>query len=606
MGSTPRIGDYAVIGDGRSAALVSKAGSIDWLCWPRFDSPSLFAALLDAQSGGHFSIRPTGIFKAQRRYLGDSNVLCTRFATPRGRGRLIDLMPVTSEEAKRTELQPEHEVLRSFECELGELELEVVFEPRPDYGKSPAHLESRGPLGLRIENGVGLYTLRSDVPLALVGERSARAVVTLKAGQRVTFSLTYAHEGPTVYTPLAERGPLAISRSVWWWQRWSSHCTYVGPYRAQVLRSLLALKLLSYAPSGAIVAAPTTSLPEVVGGAHNWDYRFCWLRDASLTISALHDLGYQHEAIAFLNWLLHATALSRPQLDVLYDVYGRLPAREKVLGHLRGYLGSRPVRINNGALHQEQLDVYGEVIDAVAHMVRRGVRLSGDSRKMLRGLATYVMEHWRDPDQGIWEPRHAPSRHTHSLVTCWAAAERLLELNRHGVLPGIDVARLKASRDTMKHVLHTRAWNEKLGAYTRELDGDQVDASLLLMSWYGFEHASSARQRSTLARIRQRLEVKPGLLKRWENAPDGAFGICSFWAVQHLAEGSGSLAEAEQRFKWLLAYANDVGLYGEETEPSNGEALGNFPQAFTHIGLIQAALAIERRRAGQQLQRKAA
>ena len=606
MTQPPRIRDYAVIGDGRSAALVSKDGSVDWLCWPRFDSPSLFAAILDPESGGRCVLRPREPARAQRRYLGDSNVLSTRFDTARGRGRLIDLMPVMSEDAKRRELVPEHELLRMFECELGQLELEVLFQPRPGYGRSPVTLKRAAGLGLRVEDGSSLYTLRCDVPLELSSDGTvAKAVVRLEAGQRVHLSLTYDSEGPAVLPPLAEHAPLAIARSVSWWQRWVARCTYHGPYRAQVVRSVLALKLMTFAPSGAIVAAPTTSLPEVEGGDLNWDYRFCWLRDASLTVTALHDLGYESEALAFMSWMLHTTSLTRPELSVLYDVYGRLPRPEEELRHLSGHCGAKPVRIRNGAASQRQLDIYGEVVDAVARLVRRGMTLTREEKKMLRGIARYVSDHWSEPDAGIWERRGDYRFHTHSLLSCWVAADRLLELHAAGHLRGVDAASLEIDRDAMAATLRDYGWNEQLGAYTDLLDGDTVDASLLLMSWYGFEPPWHPRQRSTFAKMRERLEPRPGLLKRWEGARDGAFGICCFWAVQHLADGGGTLEEAEGRLRLLLSYANDVGLYAEETEPRTGAPMGNFPQAFTHVGLIQAALAVEKRRAHERRRRVA-
>jgi len=604
----PRIESYAAIGDGRSAALVSRDGSVDWLCWPSFDSPSVFAALLDEDSGGRCRLGPAEPARAVRRYLSESNVLTTRFDTPKGRGRLIDLMPVMDEQAKHHELVAEHELLRYFECELGELEVEVLFQPRPGYGRAPVKLVRCGGLGLRLEDGNALYTLRCDLPLTLSDDgTSARGRVRLRAGQRVHLCLSWDREGPAVLKPLDAYAPLAIARSVSWWRRWAARCTYQGPYRAQVVRSLLALKLLSFAPSGAIVAAPTTSLPEVPGGSSNWDYRFCWLRDASLTVTALHDLGYAGEAYAFMSWLLHTTALTQPELLVLYDVYGKEPKHEQELRHLGGYRGARPVRVQNAASRQLQLDVYGEVVEAVARLVRRGMPLSRDEQRLLRGIGRFVCEHWRWPDQGIWEHRRPPVRHTHSLLSCWAATDRLLELERRGALPRLDVRRLTAERDAMAQQLRTHGWNERLGSYTEVLGGDTVDASLLLMSWFGFEPAHHPRQRGTFERICERLEVErgSGLFKRWEGAEDGAFGICGFWAVQHLAAGAGTLDEAEHRFQRLLQCANDVGLFAEELDPKTCSALGNFPQAFTHVGLIEAAMALERRRDAESRRRAA-
>ncbi|MBL8949445.1 MAG: glycoside hydrolase family 15 protein [Myxococcaceae bacterium] len=607
MKRQPRIEDYAAIGNGRSAALVSKQGAIDWLCWPRFDSPSVFAALLDTDSGGTWRLGPAEPARAARRYLAESNVLSTRFDTPRGKGRLIDLMPVMDEEAKRHELVAEHELARYFECELGELDVELLFQPRPGYGRAPVKLKKLGALGWRLEHGASLYTLRCDLPLEPSDDGTClRGRVKLRQGQRVHCLLSWDDEAPAVLRPLEQYVPLAVARSVSWWRRWAARCTYDGPYRAQVVRSLLALKLMSFAPSGAIVAAPTTSLPEVPGGDQNWDYRFCWLRDASLTVTALHDLGYADEAAAFMSWLLHTTALTQPELLVLYDVYGKEPVGEQELEHLDGYRGARPVRVQNGAARQLQLDVYGEVVDAVTRLVRRGHALDRDARKLLAGIGGYVCDHWRRPDQGIWEHRRPPVRHTHSLLACWAAAERLLELHALGALPRIDVKRLVVERDAMSHALRTRGWNHRLGSYTEVLDGETVDASLLQMSWYGFEPASHPRQRGTFERIHERLEHGNGLIKRWEGAPDGAFGICGFWAVQQLAEGSGTYREAEERFERLLAHANDVGLFAEEIDTNTHRALGNFPQAYTHVGLIQAALALEKRRASDGERRAAA
>jgi GH15 family glucan-1,4-alpha-glucosidase len=593
------IKDYAIIGNSRSAALVSRSGSIDWLCWPRFDSSSLFAAILDPSVGGHWSIEPVAPARAKRHYAGESNVLVTDFETRDGLVRLTDLMPVCSEDEKKRVLVPEHELLRVVECVRGEAELVVSFAPRPDYGRRSVRLRDAQALGVRVEDGSHLYSLRSDAPLELAADATVSSRFRLRAGERRRFSLSYDEQGPAVLPTLGAYSDQALERSIGFWQKWASRCSYEGPYRAQVIRSLLLLKLLAYAPSGAIVAAPTTSLPERMGGDLNWDYRFCWLRDASLTVHELLDLGYPDEAAAFVGWLLHGTRLTRPRLSVLYDVYGELPKREQVLEHLSGHGGSRPVRIRNAASGQLQLDTYGEVIDAAAALCRRGATLDRETRAMLRDFGEYACDNWHRPDQGIWEPRSAPQHYTHSRVLCWTALDRLLELQRVGALDGLPVAKFADNRRLIREDVEVRSYNERLQAYTQVQGGNTVDASLLLLGWYGFEEPGSARMRATFRQIRRRLEVAEGLLYRYEEsreAGEGAFGICSFWAVEHLARGGGTLAEAESWFSSLLRYANDVGIFAEEIDPVTGEPLGNVPQAFTHVGLVSAALAIERRR----------
>jgi GH15 family glucan-1,4-alpha-glucosidase len=597
--NAPRIQDYAVIGDSRSTALVSRDGAIDWLCWPQFDSTSLFAAVLDPAVGGSWRIAPVGAFGARREYLEGSNVLVATFEVSTGEVRVTDLMSVLSEEAKKHVLAPEHELIRLVECVRGTVELHVEFSPRPDYARRAPRLRDARALGIRLEHGSHLYTLRTDAQLEVHPDGVARGQLRLRAGERRHFSLTYDREGPAVLSPLGAHAQEALQRTTAWWRSWSSRCSYRGPYREQVIRSLLALKLLSFAPSGAIVAAPTTSLPERVGGDLNWDYRFCWVRDASLTVRALLDVGYADEAAAFVSWLLHATRLTRPELRVLYDVYGELPKDEELLPHLSGYRGSRPVRVRNAAAGQLQLDSYGEVIDAVAQMCRRGAKLDRETQRMLRQFGRYICKSWQLPDHGIWEPRGAPKHHTHSRVLCWVALDRLIELHRLGKIERIPVDWFERDRRLIRQDVEERGWSPRLQSYTQVLGEDSVDASLLLLSWYGFADARHPRMRGTFRRIQERLETSPGLFYRYEEsraAREGAFGICSFWAVEYLARGGGSLDEAEDCLEQLLSYCNDVGLYAEEIAPDTGEPLGNFPQAFTHVGLISAVLAIEERR----------
>ncbi|MEA2699097.1 MAG: hypothetical protein QOI66_3368, partial [Myxococcales bacterium] len=445
--SPARIQDYGLIGDCRSAALVSSGGPIDWLCWPRFDSAPVFAAILDsdagagADKGGRWRIAPTGDFRVRRRYTDDSNVLVTTFDSAGGAISLTDLMPVYSEEEKQHQPVAEHELLRVVEGLTGEVELAFEFSPRPDFGRRLRPLRQTDALGLRLEDGRHLYSLRSNAPLVPLGRgdgnsdgapHSLIARFVVRAGQRLHFSLTYDAEAPAVLPPLGPDADERVQRTVAWWREWSRRCSYDGPYREQVVRSVLTLKLLSFAPSGAIVAAPTTSLPERLGGDLNWDYRFCWVRDASLTVRSLFDLGYHDEAQAFVSWLLHTTRLTRPRLNALYNVYGELPKNEEIVSHLDGYRGSRPVRVRNAAATQLQLDTYGEVIDSVAQMCGPGVTLDRETQEMLRQFGHYVCENWNRADEGIWEPRCVPQHHTHSRLLCWVALDRLLALGQAG------------------------------------------------------------------------------------------------------------------------------------------------------------------------------
>ncbi|HEU4613334.1 MAG TPA: glycoside hydrolase family 15 protein [Kofleriaceae bacterium] len=584
-----RINDYALIGDGRCAALVSKLGSVDWLCWPRFDSSPTFDALLDPR-GGRWHIAPVGEAAVTRRYVDDTNVLETRFSTATGSVVLTDVMTAVSEAEKQALLLPDHELIRNLICERGEVELELAIDPRHDF--APLRATVHPTLGLRWEVGRRLITLRGDIPVGPDGTARFR----LHAGESVSFSLAL-DAGPAVLVPLAEHARDRIARTTRWWRTWSSHTSYIGPARDHVMRSALAIKLMGYAPSGAVVAAPTTSLPERIGGDLNWDYRFCWLRDASFTARALLRLGYVAEASAFCSWLLHTTRLTAPQLHVIYDVYGNAPPREREVD-LRGFAGSRPVRIGNGAARQLQLDMYGEVIDATAQLAQVTGELDRTTQKALRGFGDYVCRYWRLPDQGIWEPRGAPEPHTHSRLLCWVALDRLLDLHERGLMDCRDVARYADEREAIRRNIEDHAWDARRGCYTGAIGNPDLDASVLLMSWYGFHPASSPRLRSTYARIREQLGAGPGLLYRYDESMrngEGAFWICSFWAVEHLAMGGGTEHEAQDLFSAACSYANDVGLMAEEIDPRTHDAIGNFPQAYTHVGLINAALSIDER-----------
>jgi GH15 family glucan-1,4-alpha-glucosidase len=593
----PPIGDYALIGDCRGAALVSRDGSLDWLCVPRFDSPPIFAALLDAEAGGRFRIRPRGVFRVERRYLADTAIVETIFHGPRGAVAVRDCMPVASEAEKRARLTPDHEVLREIEGLSGEVDLEVVYDPRPGFGRILPRLERRSALGVWWQDTGAVLVFQHDLPLEPVTvTQGLRGVARIRAGDRRYCSLTYDEEGPATVPPLGDAARARMERSKRWWRDWAGHCTYSGPYRDAVVRSALTLKLMTYAPSGAIVAAPTTSLPERIGGERNWDYRYCWLRDASLTLRALFALGYDAEALAFLGWMLHATRLTQPELQVVYSVFGeaRLPERE--IPRLEGYRGSRPVRTGNDAHDQLQLDVYGEVIDAAARFAERGGTFDHDTRRLLDGLGRTVCRRWQEPDEGIWEQRAGRKHHTHSKVLSWVALDRLIAMHEAGRGTfSVDLFRLH--REQIRAAIEARGYNERLQSYTSTFDGDALDAALLTLPLHGYIDARHPRMRSTSARIEEALG-SGSLRFRYDArtadgfAPgEGAFGICGFWAVECLARG-GEVDRATAAFEELLGHGNDLGLFAEQIDPAGGAALGNFPQAFTHVGLINAAVTL--------------
>ncbi|GAC1699477.1 MAG: glycoside hydrolase family 15 protein [Gemmatimonadaceae bacterium] len=484
----------------------------------------------------------------------------------------------------------------------GEVAMDVVYAPRPDYARVTPVLESRGGLGIRCEHASQLLTLRSEIPLALTTDRTeARGSAVMRNGDQRYLALAFSAGEPAVLPTLGRAAGAQIAMSIRWWEQWASACTYRGPYRDAVLRSALALKLMAFAPSGAIIAAPTTSLPEWPGGVRNWDYRYCWLRDASFTLQVLADIGYPAEAESFFSWLLHATRITWPSLQILYDVFGEPGVAEQELDHLAGYAGSRPVRIGNAAEQQLQMDVYGEVVDAAYQYVVRGGRLDGVTARMLAGLGETVCSRWREPDEGIWEIRSGRRHHTYSKAMCWVALDRLLKLHESGRVR-VSAARFAVERDAIRHEVETRGFNESVGSYVSVFDGDTVDASLLRLARLGYADPTTPRMRGTQEVVR-RLLGRNGLIYRYRPSADdglppgeGAFGICSFWAADAQAL-AGDITGAEATFERVLSHANDVGLFAEQIDPDGGRALGNFPQAFTHVGLVDAALTLGRARA---------
>jgi GH15 family glucan-1,4-alpha-glucosidase len=581
----PPIADYAIIGCTRSAALISRGGSIDWLAWPRFDAPSIFARLLDWPRGGHFSIAPAVACRATRRYAGDTNVLETTFECDGGAAVLVDLMPVMTEEEKRTRLTPFRQILRRIECIRGEVPVEVVYAPRPDYARVMPRLELRRD-AVFCQWSARVLNLRSNARFSIDGA-TATAHFTLRAGETRTFALGFDDHTPAVFPRLDE----SIDGTVAFWSKWSSQLEYDGPYRDLVMRSALVLKLLTYAPSGGIVAAPTTSLPEAIGGVRNWDYRYCWLRDASFTVSALYDCGFEREGGAFLDWLIYSTRLTQPKLQVLYDVFGESKVPEHELPHLAGYRGSKPVRIGNDAHGQFQLDVYGEVLSAIDEAVQRGERIDRDMRRTIRRLAEMVVKRWREPDAGIWEKRAGTHQHVHGKVMAWLALDCAESLGIGG---------LRETRDAIRDMVMTRGFDAKRNTFVGIFDDDSVDAALLYIARVGFIDPADPRMLGTIEAIRSALGRGPFLYRYDPHTDDGlppgegAFLACSFWLAEALAL-AGKRGEAREVFEAIAARANDVGLLSEEIDVESGELLGNFPQALTHIALMNAALALDSR-----------
>ncbi|MEA2336037.1 MAG: hypothetical protein QOE82_44 [Thermoanaerobaculia bacterium] len=586
------IADYAAIGCTRSVALVSRGGSIDWLCWPRFDSPSIFGRLLDVEKGGFFAIRPSVEHEATRRYLAGTNVIETTFTTTSGTARLLDLMPLMTEEEKRGRLSPFRELLRRIEVVDGEMPIEAIYAPRPDYARITPRLAQRG-TSIHCGWESQVLNLRSDASFA-IDDGTATARFTLRAGESRTFALGFDDHTPAVL-PLIDDD--AIERTVKFWSEWSSQLAYNGPHRDLVLRSALVLKLLTYAPSGAIVAAPTTSLPEAIGGVRNWDYRYCWLRDASWTVTALYDCGFADEGAAFLDWLLYSTRLTQPKLQMLYDVFGEARVPEKTLDHLSGYRGSRPVRIGNDAHNQFQLDVYGEVLGAVEEATRRGERLDRDVQRLLRRLTDIVCGRWQEPDAGIWEKRGGDRQHVHGKVMAWSALDSAQRIAKRCHVR-IDDARVEQAKAAIKDAVLTRGFNAQRNSFAGVFDEEEVDASLLFIARVGFIDASDPRMLGTIDAIRAQLE-HDGLLYRYDTRQtddglppgEGAFLACSFWLVEALAL-AGRVDEARALFDSIVRRGNDVGLFAEEIDVQSGELLGNFPQALTHIALMTAALCL--------------
>jgi GH15 family glucan-1,4-alpha-glucosidase len=598
------IEDYGLIGDLHTVALVGVDGSIDWLCLPRFDSPSVFAALLDDEKGGRFRIAPIddGITHKQF-YWPETNVLVTRFLAPHGAAELTDFMPVADHGGDQR-----RQVVRRLTGVRGDVRFRVLCQPAFDYGREGHQLEIT-PGGAVFHTAKQHLHLATELALHAEGSAACGEVV-LREGQSVTFTLR-EHAANESCEQLSEPESEALfERTVAFWRRWLSQSTYTGRWREMVHRSALVLKLLTYAPTGAIVAAPTCSLPEEIGGERNWDYRYTWIRDAAFTVYAFLRLGFVQEATDYMGFLSRLCAHSNPQrpLQIMYGIDGRTELPECSLDHLDGYRGSRPVRIGNGAYDQLQLDIYGELLDSAYLYNKHGAPISYDMWMSLRSFVDWVCEHWHLPDEGIWEVRGGQREFVYSKLMCWVALDRALRLADKRSFPA-DRTRWLGVRDAIYEEIQEKGFDPERGSFVQAYGSKSLDAANLMMPLTFFMSPNDPRVLSTLQQtlkppdrgglVSNSLVFRYNLQEYEDGLPgdEGTFNICTFWLVEALTRAgrfdAGRLDQARLIFERMLGFANHLGLYAEETGP-RGEALGNFPQAFTHLALISAAYNLDR------------
>lgn len=587
------IGEHALIGDRHTAALVSTAGNIDWFCTPHFDSPSVFGRLLDHDAGGTYSIALDSPAANRQSYIPDTNVLVTRFLAPAGMAEIIDFMPLDQD----PDTPPLHRIVRIVRVLRGSLTFRLHCQPAFDYGRRPHRTRRAGRSVRFVSKGTRLL-LEGSKPLR-IESGSATSRFTLRQGQQASFVLQTESRRRHTRTPPKETPDRLLEETVSYWRDWVAKCTYQGRWREQVHRSALLLKLLTYEPTGAIVAAPTLGLPETIGGQRNWDYRYCWIRDSAFIVRALLRIGFVEEADHFMKWLVELvedgdeTASLRP----LYGVHGALEDRETILDHWEGYRGSRPVRVGNAAASHLQLDVYGALFDALCFYDEGSPRITHQLWRRLSFLLDWICDNWHKADRSIWEYRDRPRHFTFSKLMCWVALDRGLRLAQKRGLPAPRDRWLR-ERDRIYDVVMERGWSKERQAFTQVLDGSRLDSSLSLLPLFGFAAPRDPRVVSTLRAIQENLASGPLVMRhrlddegRRLGGVEGAFTPCGFWLAQALAR-AGDVETARRLFDDLTSFANHAGLFAEEIGPS-GEALGNFPQGLTHLALIEAALEID-------------
>ncbi|MEW2620392.1 glycoside hydrolase family 15 protein [Streptomyces sp. NPDC048106] len=593
------IAEHGLIGDLRSVALVGSDGTIDWYCSPSFDSPSVFAAILDAERGGCFELAAAVPARTKQFYFPDTNVLITRFFTEEGVGEVQDFMPVTAGAGQSCETV-RHRLIRRVVCVRGRVPFRALIAPRFDYGAAPHTVRETDGM-LLFESPDLALALTATVAVECDG-RDARAEFKLGEGETAVFALDQAGAAIAPRGCAHAEAEHEFNATVTYWRRWLQQSRYRGRWREMVHRSALTLKLLTYAPTGAIVAAPTAGLPEQLGGERNWDYRYVWVRDAAFAVYALLRLGFSGEAEAFMRFLTtHISpgdgAPSGP-LQIMYGIDGRTDLPERELPHLEGHQGSAPVRVGNAAAKQLQLDIYGALIDSVYLYDKWAQPISSDQWDDVTQLVEWVCAHWDQPDEGVWETRGGRKNFLYSRLMCWVAVERAIRLaNRRG-LPA-ELLRWRQTRDTIYRRIMDRGWSERRHAFVQHEDGDVLDASVLMMPLAKFIAPTDPKWLSTLDALTEEL-VSDSLVYRYDPlvSPDGlrgdegTFSICSFWYVEALVR-AGRVDEARLAFEKMLTYANHLGLYAEEIGRT-GEQQGNFPQAFTHLSLISAAFNLDR------------
>ncbi|MFE5585539.1 glycoside hydrolase family 15 protein [Kitasatospora sp. NPDC056531] len=619
MGETryPPISDYAFLSDCHSVALVSRDASVEWACFHRFDGRSVFARILDRDRGGYFRIAPVADFTTTRRYLPDTNVLETRFETATGAVTVTDCLPVREDLTRPGHPErrpPGNLLLRRVRGEAGTVELGLEFAPRLEYGMTTPYMEASGEDLVVVTGGPDSLLLQSGLaPLHLTptGECTARATVT--EGQVRHVALTYAQAGGLTVRRFSETELTGrLAETIAFWTHWAARCTYQGPYREAVVRSALVLKGLIYDETGALVAAPTTSLPEGIGGERNWDYRYAWLRDSVAMLATLGNIGYSEEALHFGEWLLRSTSGRAEDLQIMYGIHGERLLHEVTLDHLEGYRGSRPVRVGNGAWNQVQLDTYGELLTATYLIVRLrgGAAVMYEGAPFLRFLRNVVelnIRRWQEPDEGIWEIRGGRRHFVFSKLMAWAGVDcgiRMLDVFPDLAPDGDLRERWVRARAEMRTALETRGVDPKTGAFVQAFDHPELDAAALQVGLRGFLPPDDTRVLATIDRIEAELtrngHVHRYLAEDGLSGEEGSFVFCTLWLASALAR-AGRTEAAEQYLDRVLGCANDLGLLAEEIDPATGEQLGNFPQGFSHLGVIAAALNLAYAKSGGEV-----